>query len=128
MALLRLCRGCVAGGYVMALLRLCRGCVVGGYVMAMLRLYHGCAVGGYVMAMLRLCHGCVAAAAMPSASAGREAVLWLPSQPGEKTRLQLPQLLPFPSIPQLSLACPGFGERYAQRQQRDNWCYEQEEK
>ena len=49
--------------------------------------HHGDVIRGYVMAMSWLRYGYVIAAAMAAASARREAVLWLPCQPGKNKRV-----------------------------------------
>ena len=78
--------------------------------------------------MFWLCYGYVMAVAMAAASAGREAMLQLPRQPGEDNVSVVP-MAPRVFFQPLSLclAYPGFSKQCGQREQPDRWCCEQDQ-
>ena len=79
-------------------------------VRAILEWHHGYVMWGYAMNMSQLRSGYVTAAAMAAASARREAVLWLPCQPGENvSAVPMASWISFQSL-SLCLAYPGFSD------------------
>lgn len=74
------------------------------------------------MALSWLRYGSFVAAAVAAASEGREAVFWLPCQPGENNHVCSSYgSLHFPPASPLTPYLPGFNKQCKQCDQQDSW-------